>query len=101
MRQIMERAGPLGAVARQATVVDPEFAVLWDGQMRLRRVGMGDACRSIAGRDGLRVDLDVAADGLWAVSGPEAYEMFIRDLGWSYDKYEDWLRDVIERMLLP
>ena len=101
MRQIMERAGPLGAVARQATVVDPEFAELWDGQMRLRRVGMGNATRSIAGRDGLRVDIDTAADMLWSVSGPEAYEMFIRDLGWSYDRYEDWLRDLIERMLLP
>ena len=101
MRQIMERAGPLGAVARQATVVDPEFAELWDGQMRVRRVGMGDATRSIAGRDGLRVDAETAADVLWAVSGPEAYEMFIRDLGWSYDRYEEWLREVIERMLLP
>jgi TetR/AcrR family transcriptional regulator, regulator of autoinduction and epiphytic fitness len=101
MRQILERAGPLGAVARQATVVDPEFAVLWDGQMRVRRVGLGSAARSIAGRDGLRVDLDTAGDVLWAVSGPEAYEMFIRDLGWSYERYEEWLRDVVERMLLP
>ena len=101
MRQIMERAGALGAVARQATVVDPEFAELWDGQMRLRRVGMGNATRSIAGRDGLRVDVDTAADMLWSISGPEAYEMFIRDLGWSFDRYEDWLRDLIERMLLP
>ena len=101
MRQILERAGPLAAVARQATVVDPEFAGLWDGQMRVRRVGMGNAARSIAGRDGLRVDVGTAADVLWAVSGPEAYEMFIRDLGWSYERYEDWLRDVIERMLLP
>ena len=101
MRQIIERAGALGAVARQAAVVDPEFAVLWDDQMRLRRVGMGNATRSIAGRDGLRVDVEAAGDVLWALSGPEAYELFIRDLGWSYDRYEEWLRDTIERTLLP
>lgn len=101
IRQILERAGPLGAVARQATVVDPQFAELWDGQMRVRRIGLGEAARSIAGRDGLRIELDAAGDLLWALSGPEAYEMFIRDLGWSFDEYESWLSDVIERMLLP
>jgi hypothetical protein len=39
------------------------------------------------------------ADGLWAVVTVEIYQLLTKLRGWTPQQYENWLADVIERLL--
>jgi len=38
-------------------------------------------------------------DGLWALVAVEVYQMLTELRGWTPQQYENWLADVIERLL--
>jgi hypothetical protein len=48
----------------------------------------------------LRVDLDEAADIVWATNAPELYQLLVGQRGWSPDRYEHFLADAWHRLLL-
>lgn len=99
--QIQQRAAPMSLVARDAASTDPEVAAFWELGKAQRHMGMSEAARGLAGDDGLRVPVDVASDVLWVIFSPDVFMQFTRDKGWSVERYEEWLRDTIERTLLP
>ena len=98
---IQSRAAPMTVATRDAGTVDPELAAWWELGKEQRRLGMHQAAQILAGDDGLRLPVDEAADILYVVMSPDVFIQFTRDKGWSTDRYRDWLRDTIERTLLP
>ena len=52
------------------------------------------------GDDGLRVSPDDAAASLFVLYSPHVAQILTEHLGWSFDRYETWLADAIERLIL-
>jgi hypothetical protein len=48
----------------------------------------------------LRVDVDRAADIVWATNSPELYLLLVVQRGWSASAYEQFLVDAWTRLLL-
>jgi AcrR family transcriptional regulator len=46
------------------------------------------------------LDLESGREILWALTGRELYRMLVRERGWSSQKYEDWLGDLLGEALL-
>lgn len=49
-------------------------------------------------RSGL--DLDEAADIVWATASSELFVLLTRERSWTLDRYQDWLADTWRRLLL-
>ena len=54
----------------------------------------------VAGDGGLRVSLDEAAASLFVLYSPQVAQILTELVGWSFDRYEKWLADAIERLVL-
>ena len=52
------------------------------------------------GDDGLRVSPDDAAASLFVLCSPHVAQLLTEHLGWSFDRYQTWLADAIERLIL-
>jgi hypothetical protein len=48
----------------------------------------------------LRVNPADAADIVWATNAPELYQLLVAQRGWTPDRYEDFLADTWQRLLL-
>lgn len=48
----------------------------------------------------LRMDPDEAADIIWATNAPELYQLLVGQRGWSGERYEQFLADTWNRLLL-
>jgi hypothetical protein len=46
------------------------------------------------------VDLETAADILYALGSPETYRLLVVDRGWSASQFERWYGQTLERLLL-
>jgi AcrR family transcriptional regulator len=99
--EILERVAPVAMVARGASGASAEAAEEWKSFMAERRVGMRHAASSLAGKDGLRLPIEEAADVIHALWSPELYTILVRELGWTAERYEEWMADTLERTLLP
>jgi hypothetical protein len=82
-------------------VVAPELARLEEQRESLRyerqegMISLRDAGR-------LRPELDHASarDIFWMLTGRDVYRILVRERGWSSQKYEDWMADLLVRSLL-
>jgi len=99
-RSITERLLPVFKITSDAAAVDPDFAELNQAMIARRRAEMADAADLLAGHDGLRVSPDHAAASLFVLYSPHVAQLLTEHLGWSYDRYETWLADAIERLIL-
>ncbi|HEY5785160.1 MAG TPA: helix-turn-helix domain-containing protein [Microlunatus sp.] len=99
-RKIVERVLPVFKITSDAAAVDPAFAELNQAMIARRRAEMTDAATLLAGDDGLRVSPDDAAASLFVLSSPQVAQILTEHAGWSYDRYEKWLADAIERLIL-
>lgn len=54
-----------------------------------------------AGRLRPRLDHRTARGVFWMFTGTDVYRMLVRERGWSYHKYQDWLADTLVHALLP
>ena len=100
----LERMRPLDDVLRSAAAADPEVAAARHEQNdRQRHAAMTTVVGWIRTRGPLRdgLDLDTAADVVWALTSPEMHHMLLDTRGWDRTKYEDWLRITLELSLLP
>jgi AcrR family transcriptional regulator len=99
-RQIMERTGPLFAVAQQAAAVEPEIAAAWDEGREGSRKSQEVFWTRMA-EDGL---LGPDADVSWLIDtgsvlgAAETYLTIVRMLGWDLDAYERWLVVTLTRL---
>jgi AcrR family transcriptional regulator len=95
-RAVKERAGSLLAVVRDAAPVDPEIDALWQRIEREFRANQRAVVELLHTQGALREGLDVerAADVLWALNHPSLYWLLVGERGWSGDEYEAWLADL-------
>jgi AcrR family transcriptional regulator len=102
-RQINTRTAPAYQILGGAAGSDPEAASLLAGYTRQRQQGQGQIARSLAGAGALRPGLKQrdAADIIHALMSPEVYRLLVADRGWSPERYEHWLANILTSQLLP
>lgn len=99
-RNITERLLPVFKITSDAAAVDPDFAELNRAMIERRRAEMSEAAALLAGDNGLRVSLNDAAASLFVLYSPHVAQILTEHVGWSFDRYEKWLADAIERLVL-
>ena len=100
MRQISARLAPLLEVLQQGAQSEPELATLWSEISERRAANMRLFAADLAAAARLRVDLDRAADIVWATNSPELYVLLVGQRRWTASAYEDFLVDAWTRLLL-
>lgn len=101
VRAMHDRVAALMRVMEQAASADPTLAELRTGLLRQIRPAVATWVAQLdpkALRPGLSED--EAIDVLFTVQSPYLYSMFTVDLGWSPDRYEEWLTHALPRLLL-
>jgi AcrR family transcriptional regulator len=101
LRAVAEPAAPVWKAMREAAAVDAEVSayVVRAGQLRYAELlGVARLLPASALRDG--VGYNEAADTIAALGSPETAEMLVNRRGWSFDQYERWLADALDRLLL-
>jgi hypothetical protein len=87
-------------MVQQAAPAEPQLAALWREIAERRAANMRRFVAELATVATLRVDLDEAADIVWATNAPELYQLLVGQRGWSPDRYEHFLADAWHRLLL-
>ena len=100
IRRIHERLAPLFRVLAAAAPSDPELASLWKGIADRRAANMLLFGKELATTGALRTSVKEAADILWAMNAPELYTLFVQERGWTPDRFEQWLGESWQRLLL-
>jgi AcrR family transcriptional regulator len=100
MRTIAGRLAPVLGIVQQAAPAEPELAALWREIAERRAANMRRFVADLAAVAPLRVDLDEAADIVWATNAPELYQLLAGQRGWSPERYEHFLADAWRRLLL-
>ena len=100
----LERIRPLDDVLRSAAAADPDVAAARHEQNDVQRhAAMATVVGWVRDRGQLRRGLDdaAAADVVWTLTSPEVHHMLLTTRGWTRSQYETWLRETLERALLP
>jgi AcrR family transcriptional regulator len=100
MRMIAGRLAPVLGILQQAAPAEPELAALWHEIAERRAANMRRFVADLAAVGTLRVDLEEAADIVWATNAPEFYLLLAGQRGWSPERYEHFLADAWRRLLL-
>jgi AcrR family transcriptional regulator len=102
-REMYERAGPLLPIMlAEGGAGDPEVRAFIDTIEDERAAGTAMIATLLHDRFGLRAGLTVddAADILWTLTAPELTLRLVHRRGWSLDRYEAWLADIMAQALL-
>ncbi len=97
---IAPRLAPVLAIIQQAARDEPELAALWTQIAERRAANMRLFVADLAAAAPLRLDLDEAADIVWATNATELYQLLVSQRGWSPQRYEHFLADTWRRLLL-
>jgi len=102
-RQINEALSPEFELLRGADFVLGEPAEVARQVQERRRQNVARLVAYLADQGALRRDRapDEAADEVCALTGYDLYRALVVDLGWTPDRYEAWLADVLRERLLP
>jgi len=90
------------SVALNASAVDPEFGAMFEKMAEGRRASAARIARSLATEGSLRAGLteERARDVMFALAGPDVYDVLVSRFGWSNEQFEDWLSDTLAISLL-
>ncbi len=99
---IQGRLAPLFLALRDAARTEPEADRVWHEISNRRAVNMRKFAGEIRDTGALRQGLTIAeaADVLWATNSSELYVLMTVERRWSVNRYERWLADTWERLLL-
>ena len=99
---IMPRLAPVVRVCVEAGPSEPEVAGMWHAISERRAANMRLFAGELAATGRLRPGLTVedAGDVLWATNSPEMYELLVGQRGWSLEKYETFLAETWQQLLL-
>ena len=100
IRVIAPRMAPLLAMLQQAAPAEPALATLWQEIAERRHANMRRFAADLSASAALRVGVDEAADIIWATNAPELYQLLTVQRGWTPDRYEHFLADTWQRLLL-
>ena len=103
LREVMSRTAPVHRILADAARSDGDAVSLLAELARQRQEGQHRIARSLARSSALRPGLRErdAADIIHALASPEVYGLLVFDRGWSGERYEQWLRAILTRELLP
>jgi AcrR family transcriptional regulator len=101
IRTLFEHGAPILRAARAARS-DPDVADFAERGDENRRLASSKLTRMWSDKNALRRSLGPvdAAERLWLSTSVEQYLLAIDRLGWSPDKYEQWLGDLLDLELL-
>lgn len=101
-RAVKERAGALLEVLRGAAPADPELGALWNRIQSEFHENQRSIVAVLHAKGALKPGLDVdrAADVLWALNHPSLHRLLVGERGWTGDEYEEWLADAFCSQLL-
>jgi AcrR family transcriptional regulator len=99
-RTVKERAGDLMVIIRQAAVVEPALASLWETIESEFRVVLGGLAGRLFDLGALAVSVGRATDLLWTLNHPDTWYLLVRGCGWSADQYEQWVGNTLVAQLL-
>jgi AcrR family transcriptional regulator len=99
---VKTRAGKMLDVIRSAASADPEIGSLWARIQTEFHDNQRAIVQSIADKQALGTHLDVASatDILWALNHPNLYMLLAGERGWSPERYEHWLSDLLCAQIL-
>jgi AcrR family transcriptional regulator len=100
-RLLAERAAVGWATYRDGAGADKGIADDWQRLQEQRRETFRQLLANLptpALRRGLTIEN--AIDTAWAIASPETHELFVRRLGWSYDRYEAWVAATLSAALI-
>ncbi len=100
--EIQQRMAPLFLALRDASSTEPEAQAVWVDIAERRAANMAELAAELERTGKLRSDLTnrEVADVLWATNSSELYAMLTGERGWSPARFERWLADTWQRLLL-
>jgi len=102
-RQIMERTGPLFAVAQQAAAVEPVIEGFWQQGREQSRYTQQVFWTRMA-EDGLlhpAIDLAWLIDTASILCAAETYLLITKMIGWDLDGYQSWVETTLTQLATP
>jgi AcrR family transcriptional regulator len=99
--EVLQRVAAIIDVLRSASAQDPSIANLWQYETDPRLEVQTAAARSLMPKPGARRDMSTedAADVLFGLLSPELYLLFVRDRGWTPERWEQWAYDTLRTQL--
>lgn len=100
-RKVLERIAPIVEVLRTAATVEPEVAALWRKDTDPRFTVYATAAKALVTKPDARAGMSAehAADVLFGLLSPELYLVFVRDRGWSPERWERWVYETLRAQL--
>lgn len=100
--QVNARIGPLYRILVSAAGSDGDAAALLEELNAERHKGQRQLASALARSGALRPGVRErdAVDVIHALMSPEVYRLLVLDRGWSPDRYERWLTDLLADQLL-
>jgi AcrR family transcriptional regulator len=97
MTTVAGRFQPLRTVIRGAALSDPELAAFWVQIEQGRWDGPAHIAPVLAASKALRPDLSAeqAADIIFGLTTTDIYESLVQHRGWSPQRYERWLSELL------
>jgi AcrR family transcriptional regulator len=101
-REVKLRIGAAIEVIHAAAPADPDIEALWNRIQTEFHANQHVIAESLAEKKALRPDLDVdrAADILWALNHPSLWQLLVSQRGWTPAQYEQWCGDIVCSQLL-
>ncbi|HVL85541.1 MAG TPA: helix-turn-helix domain-containing protein [Pseudonocardia sp.] len=99
---VARRYAPVDAVLRGAAANGEDgLRELWETSERQRLLGARSWLEKLTAKGPLPADfeLDTAVDLLWLYMAPDQYLRLVEGRGWSDERYERWLADMIHGLL--
>ena len=84
----------------QQAPAEPELAALRTEIAERRAANMRRFVADLATAAPLRLDPGQAADIVWATNSAELYQLLVGQRGWTPQRYEQFLADTWQRLLL-
>jgi len=97
---ILARVAPVYEVVRRAAA-DPDVGALLDRNRTGRRADQRRLVERLAAGGHLRsgLDVDTAADVVYALLNEEVFQMLTVDCGWPLDRFRQWATDLVGHQL--
>jgi len=101
-RAMLERIAPVYALLHDAAAADEALRAQQAAEIARRRRFQRTLVELIGAHEALRADLtvDQAADTYSALANPEVYLLLTQHHQWTPARYQAWLADSLERLLL-
>jgi len=101
-RAVKLRIGAVIKVIHAAAPIDPDIDALWNRIETEFHANQRAIVQSIADKGALEPELDVdrAADILWAINHPHLWQLLVAERGWTPEQYETWSAELACAQLL-